>query len=440
MLRRRELAELQGAHDVLSAHRADEAPLVLDRDLRDVVLAHDPERPRRFVRGRDDRYPLHDVADEDLRASLGRHGADGVRGEEPLEATAPRERVGEAPLFNHALRRLEDGDVRRRFEDEAPRHVPHAHTIEQRVHDDRAGLALRADVHEDPSDVGTQIYEVHVSDGTNDVSVYVQLSVNAGVMFTSPAALASLAQGETFPSVSVMATGGTGALTFVITSGTLPTGVTLAPDGTFSGSTTDAAGIFIVTIHGTDALGAYAEQTVMIVLVPPLAFTTAETLPGGNVSLAYDALIEVVGGLAPFTFALAPTSDPLPDGLSLAEDGALTGTPTTEGSFTFTVRVADARTSMTTVDRTFTIAIDAAPMPDAGVGGDAGTEDGGLEPDAGGGATTGGAGCGCVAAGSVDATRGRSLVPLVIALGVLFVVGRRRRVRSAREPGPRSPA
>ncbi len=48
----------------------------------------------------------------------------------------------------------------------------------------------------------------------------------------------------------------------------------------------------------------------------------------------------VSGGLEPYTFAL--TAGDLPDGLTLAGDGSITGTPTTEGPYTGTVTVTDA--------------------------------------------------------------------------------------------------
>ena len=46
------------------------------------------------------------------------------------------------------------------------------------------------------------------------------------------------------------------------------------------------------------------------------------------------------GTTAPFTFAV--TAGALPDGLSLAANGDLTGTPTVAGDFTFTVTATDS--------------------------------------------------------------------------------------------------
>jgi hypothetical protein len=61
------------------------------------------------------------------------------------------------------------------------------------------------------------------------------------------------------------------------------------------------------------------------------------------------------GGIAPYTWTLAPNSPGLPPGLFLLPDGTLGGTPTTEGTYDFTIRLADANGR--TVDRGYFISI-----------------------------------------------------------------------------------
>jgi hypothetical protein len=54
------------------------------------------------------------------------------------------------------------------------------------------------------------------------------------------------------------------------------------------------------------------------------------------------------GGVTPRTWSLVPGSS-LPPGISLVTaTGALTGTPTKQGRFTFTVRVTDANGAQAT--------------------------------------------------------------------------------------------
>jgi uncharacterized repeat protein (TIGR01451 family) len=62
-------------------------------------------------------------------------------------------------------------------------------------------------------------------------------------------------------------------------------------------------------------------------------------LPPGTVCHPYTANLPAVqGGTAPFTWS---TPGPLPPGLTLSSDGAITGTPTSDGTFPFTATVVD---------------------------------------------------------------------------------------------------
>src|SRR5262249_31526221 len=74
-------------------------------------------------------------------------------------------------------------------------------------------------------------------------------------------------------------------------------------------------------------------QNTPIVLDPPV-------LPNGLSGQAYAQGITAESGLAPFTFSV--TAGALPGGLTLAGDGTLSGTPNTNGNFSFTVGVSDA--------------------------------------------------------------------------------------------------
>lgn len=69
-----------------------------------------------------------------------------------------------------------------------------------------------------------------------------------------------------------------------------------------------------------------------------LAITTT-SLPEGVISAGYTAGVAATGGTAPYTFSIATGS--LPNGLSMDETGAITGTPTVFGTSNFTVKVTD---------------------------------------------------------------------------------------------------
>jgi hypothetical protein len=72
-----------------------------------------------------------------------------------------------------------------------------------------------------------------------------------------------------------------------------------------------------------------------------LVITSASQLPSGTHTVVYGgATLAATGGLGARTWALANGSS-LPAGLSLSAAGLISGTPTTAGSYTFTVRLTD---------------------------------------------------------------------------------------------------
>src|SRR4029450_1319769 len=71
----------------------------------------------------------------------------------------------------------------------------------------------------------------------------------------------------------------------------------------------------------------------------PITLSPA-SLPGGTVGVAYSQSITASGGPAPVSFSVV-SGTPRP-GLSLSSSGVLAGTPTNDGTFSFTVRATDA--------------------------------------------------------------------------------------------------
>jgi hypothetical protein len=70
--------------------------------------------------------------------------------------------------------------------------------------------------------------------------------------------------------------------------------------------------------------------------------------------VAYSQSLAATGGTAPYTWNIA--SGTPPPGLSLSGTGVLSGTPTTAGDYTFTVRATDAASQTATQSLDITVA------------------------------------------------------------------------------------
>jgi hypothetical protein len=139
--------------------------------------------------------------------------------------------------------------------------------------------------------------------------------------------------------------GGTAPRTWSVASGTLPPGVTLNPTtGSISGRPT-AVNNFTFTVRLTDATQAtVTSNPLQIAITPgPLSITTTGDLAPATAGTFYIYQLTFLGGQAPYAWSL-PTGSVLPPGLNLnSTTGIISGTPTTAGPFTFTVRLADGQ-------------------------------------------------------------------------------------------------
>ena len=127
-------------------------------------------------------------------------------------------------------------------------------------------------------------------------------------------------------------------------SGTVPTGLTLNPNGTLSGSVA-TAGSYPFTLRVTDAtspdaLTLDAEYTLVVTDPDPLAaqLNLGKAKVGKTVNIALADTIS--GGVPPYTFAVTASAT-LPTGFSLT-DGVLSGTAAAAGTLTFAITATDA--------------------------------------------------------------------------------------------------
>lgn len=155
---------------------------------------------------------------------------------------------------------------------------------------------------------------------------------------------------------TVQATGGNAPYTWSVT-GSLPSGLQFNA-GSLSGTPT-ASGTSSITLRVVDAQGSSATRTLSLRIDGGLQLSISPlSLPAGLAGNAYSQTLSALGGIAPFSWSIS--SGALPAGLTLnATTGAITGTPTTSGSFTFTVRLDDSSLLSLLFSRTYTITVSA---------------------------------------------------------------------------------
>ncbi len=192
-------------------------------------------------------------------------------------------------------------------------------------------------------------------------------AVGISPVTVSPATLGNGAYGQAY-SVTLNATGGTAPYTFsVVDNKALPAGITLATDGTLSGST-NYTGVFTFTISAIDStpVGSggpfHADMAYTLTINAPTITVTPGSLGAATVGSAYNQAITASGGTTSYTYAL--TAGSLPPGLSLSTGGALSGTPTAGGAFNFTITATDSSTGSGpfTSSKTYTLTVAAATI------------------------------------------------------------------------------
>jgi hypothetical protein len=189
----------------------------------------------------------------------------------------------------------------------------------------------------------------------------------------------SLADGQVGVAYSqtLAATGGSGSLTWALTAGTLPTGLTLnASTGQITGTptlaVTNTALTFKVTDSGSPAQTATANLTLTI--APPTLQISTTPLPDGKVGVPYSQTLSATGGTPGFTWTL--TAGALPAGLTLNAAGLIAGTPTAavkSAALIFKATDSGSPAQTATVNLTLTIApatlaITTTSLPDGKAG------------------------------------------------------------------------
>jgi hypothetical protein len=205
------------------------------------------------------------------------------------------------------------------------------------------GLSLNANtgvLSGTPNLAGSYTFTIRATDANGAVNT------NEFTVTISPAlsiTTTSLASGNigSLYSQQVINTGGTAPMTWAITAGTLPAGLTLdAATGIISGNPT-TPGTSTFTVQVTDASGANTTKQLSIEIVAALNISTT-TLADATVGAGYAQTIAATGGKSPYFWETTGTIISS-YGLSISPStGIISGTPNASGTITFVVKVTDA--------------------------------------------------------------------------------------------------
>ena len=197
-----------------------------------------------------------------------------------------------------------------------------------------------------PTTPGTVNFTVTATDSSTGLGPFstsgtYTLTAVAPTISVSPATLPNPTIATAY-SQTATAGGGTAPYTYAITAGALPAGLSLnSSTGAITG-TPAAGGTFNLTVTATDANGYTGTRNFGLSVAAATVTVSPGTVPGATVGTAYTQSLAASGGTAPYTYAV--TAGALPVGMTLSSAGALSGTPTAGGNFSFTITSTDSST------------------------------------------------------------------------------------------------
>ena len=201
--------------------------------------------------------------------------------------------------------------------------------------------------------------QVSVTDGNSTTaSRTYTLTINPPPVVSGPASLPAGTVNAPYPASTMIATGGSGNLTWTATG--LPGGLSLnTGTGVISGTPSTAAGSpFSVQITVTDSNSATSTRSYTLSVSLGLAVSGPASLPLGVVGMAYPATTATATG---GSGAYAWSAVGLPAVLAInTATGAIVGTPTTSTGSPFTVQLTVTDSNLFTASRSYTLTVNPA--------------------------------------------------------------------------------
>jgi hypothetical protein len=161
-------------------------------------------------------------------------------------------------------------------------------------------------------------------------------------------------------STQMAGSGGSGQYTWSILNGTLPPGISLDPfKGSLTGTAPGLNAVYPFTIQLLDqATQQKATQALSITVVNGISILTT-SLPNATANQPYSFQLQGTGQNLVWS---VPQGSQLPQGLSLAQNGVISGVATITGAFNFSVQLANAQAPAATTFRAFTLLVTLGPL------------------------------------------------------------------------------
>ena len=196
---------------------------------------------------------------------------------------------------------------------------------------------------------------------SSGIVIYRPPKVRPPTISISPSELPNGKYDVTYPTIRLVANGGTGPYIYDLAKGSLPPGLALSASGLLTGTPSQNGG-FAFTVRATDSNQFTGTRTYSVSILkqeivrcrwpevlkdgdcirPPTITISPSELPNGEYDRTYPSRQLVAnGGAGRYRFAVS--GGRLPPGLTLSASGRLAGAPSQSGGFGFTVRATDSR-------------------------------------------------------------------------------------------------
>jgi hypothetical protein len=161
-------------------------------------------------------------------------------------------------------------------------------------------------------------------------------------------------------SQQMASTGGTGAMTWSVASGALPTGWTLSPTGLLSGTaTTDGTYSFTIQAKDSGNPPQTAQTQYALLIAEPVQLTSSATFPDACVNQPYSFQATTSGGIPPIQFSFFSAAW-VPINLNQST-GLWSGTAGLPGTYTGSFGTIDSAQPPSTSGQTVTLTVKNCP-------------------------------------------------------------------------------